>query len=50
MRTFLRDNGLALFFGALFLLALVGQAVAGFHTVNDGQLADGAAPPRSRPT
>jgi hypothetical protein len=31
MRTFPRDNGLAVFFGLLFLLALGGQAVAGFH-------------------
>jgi hypothetical protein len=44
MRTFLRHNGLALFFGALFLLALGGQAVAGFHAFNDDQVADGAAP------
>ena len=44
MRTFLRDNGVALFFGALFLLALAGQAVAGFHAFNDDQVADGAAP------
>jgi uncharacterized protein DUF6766 len=43
VRTFLRDNGLALFFGALFLLALAGQAVAGFHAFNDDQVADGAA-------
>src|SRR6187551_1440070 len=44
MRRFLRDNGLALFFGAAFLLALAGQAVAGFHALNDDQIADGAAP------
>ena len=44
MRTFLRDNGLVLFFGTIFLLALGGQAVAGFHDFNDGQLSDGAAP------
>ena len=43
MRTVLRDNGLALFFGVLFLLALGGQAVAGFHAFNDDQVADGAA-------
>ena len=42
MRT-LRDNGLALFFGLLFLLALGSQAVAGFHAFNDDQVADGAA-------
>ena len=44
MRTFLRDNGLVLFFGTIFLLALAGQAVAGFHDFNDGQISDGAAP------
>jgi hypothetical protein len=44
MRTFLRDNGLVLFFGAIFLLALGGQAVAGFHDFNDSQIGDGAAP------
>ena len=44
MRTVLRDNGLAVFFGLLFLLALGGQAVAGFHAFNDDQVADGAAP------
>ena len=44
MRTFLRDNGLALFFGAIFLMALAGQAVAGFLAFNDDQVADGAAP------
>jgi hypothetical protein len=44
VQRFLRDNGLVLFFGAIFLLALCGQAVAGFHAFNDDQLADGAAP------
>ena len=44
MRTFLRDNGLVLFFGTIFVLALAGQAVAGFHAFNDDQVADGAAP------
>jgi len=44
MKRFLRDNGLVLFFGAIFLLALGGQAVAGFHDFNDGQISDGAAP------
>jgi hypothetical protein len=44
VRTFLRDNGLVLFFGTIFLLALAGQAVAGFHDFNDGQISDGAAP------
>ena len=44
MRTFLRDNGLVLFFGTIFVLALAGQAVAGFHAFNDDQVADGASP------
>jgi hypothetical protein len=44
MRKLLRDNGLVLFFGAIFLLALVGEAIAGFHAFNDDQIADGAAP------
>src|SRR3954451_21034624 len=44
MKRFLRDNGLVLFFGGIFLLALGGQAVAGFHDFNDGQISDGAAP------
>ena len=44
MRRFLHDNGIVLFFGAIFLLALVGQAVAGFHAFDDDQVADGAAP------
>jgi hypothetical protein len=44
VRSFLRDNGLVLFFGAIFVLALAGQAVAGFHAFNDDQVADGAAP------
>ncbi|MCW2849210.1 MAG: hypothetical protein JWR90_3184 [Marmoricola sp.] len=39
-RRFLRDNGLGLFFGAIFLLALAGQALAGWKTFNDEQLAD----------
>jgi hypothetical protein len=44
VRKFLRDNGLVLFFGAIFLLALVGEAVAGFSAFNDDQIADSAAP------
>jgi hypothetical protein len=44
VRWFLRDNGLSLFFGGIFLLALVGQAVAGYHDFNDLQVADHAAP------
>jgi hypothetical protein len=44
MRKLLRDNGLALFFGTIFLLALLGEAIAGFYAFNDDQVADGAAP------
>jgi hypothetical protein len=35
MRRFLRHNSLSLFFGLLFLAALVGQAFAGWYQVND---------------
>jgi hypothetical protein len=34
MRRFLRDNSLSLFFLALFVLALVGQSIAGYNLVN----------------
>jgi hypothetical protein len=44
MRRFLRDNGLSLVFGALFLAALVGQAIAGHADFNNRQLASGAQP------
>jgi hypothetical protein len=44
MRRFLRDNGLGLVFGALFLLTLVGQAFAGKADLNHQQLADGGSP------
>jgi hypothetical protein len=37
LRRFARDNGLSLFFLALFLLALVGQAIAGYHDYNQDQ-------------
>lgn len=37
----LRDHGLSLFFGALFLLSLVGQAVSGLADYNNRQLATG---------
>ena len=40
-RSFLRDNGLSVFFGVLFLLALVGQAFAGWHDYNSEQQAEG---------
>ena len=34
MRRFLRDNSLSLFFLALFLLALLGQSIAGYNLYN----------------
>ncbi|CAA9281487.1 MAG: hypothetical protein AVDCRST_MAG41-3654 [uncultured Corynebacteriales bacterium] len=40
----LRDNGLSLFFGTIFLLALVGQAIAGLADHNNRQLAAGGDP------
>ncbi|MHA6791912.1 DUF6766 family protein [Pseudonocardia bannensis] len=42
MKRALRDNGLSLAFGLLFLAALVGQAFAGQADFNDRQLAQGA--------
>ncbi|MGD9989549.1 DUF6766 family protein [Pseudonocardia sp.] len=39
----LRRNGLWTFFAVLFVLALAGQAVAGFIDHNNQQIADGAA-------
>ncbi|MEV0074472.1 MULTISPECIES: DUF6766 family protein [unclassified Amycolatopsis] len=42
LRTLLRNNGLSLAFGALFLLSLVGQAWSGLVEFNDQQLAHGA--------
>jgi len=44
MRRFVRENSLGLVFGLLFLLALVGQAVAGLADVNAQQLTDGLPP------
>ena len=41
MRTFLRQNSLSLFFGAIFLAALVGQSFAGWASFNDTQVSDG---------
>jgi hypothetical protein len=35
MRRFVRENSLSLFFGVLFVGAVVGQAFAGWHQVND---------------
>ena len=41
MRRVLRDHGLGLFFGLIFLAALVGQAFAGWHQFNNDQAAEG---------
>ena len=41
---FLRDNGLSLFFGAAFLLALLGQSISGLADYNQQQLSSGADP------
>jgi hypothetical protein len=41
VRRFLRENSLSLAFLLLFLAALVGQAVAGWHQFNDQQVAGG---------
>jgi hypothetical protein len=40
----LRDNGLSLFFGGLFLLALVGESIAGVALYNNEQLSSGGDP------
>ena len=42
VRRVLRDNGLALAFGGLFLATLVGQAISGHAQFNDQQIANGA--------
>lgn len=44
MRRFVREHGLGLFFGLIFLLALLGQAVAGHAEFNNRQLTQGLAP------
>jgi hypothetical protein len=44
MRRILRDNGLGLVFGGLFLLMLAGQSFAGQAQYNEQQIADGAEP------
>ncbi len=41
MRRFVKENGLSLFFGLIFLLALLGQAIAGHAEFNSSQLAEG---------
>jgi hypothetical protein len=44
MRRFLFENGLSLFFGAIFLGTLVGQSFAGQHTYNAEQREHGGEP------
>lgn len=41
MRTTLRNNGLSLFFGLIFLLALLGQGLTGHALFNEEQLTEG---------
>ena len=41
MRRFVRESSLSLFFGVIFIGALVGQAFAGWHQFNNDQLAEG---------
>ena len=40
-RAFVKENSLSLFFLAIFLLALIGQAIAGHHLYNEEALAHG---------
>ena len=40
----LRDHGLSLFFGTIFLLALVGQAISGLAGYDNRQLSSGGEP------
>jgi hypothetical protein len=41
VRRFVRECSLSLFFGSIFLLALVGQGVAGWKQFNNDQVAEG---------
>ena len=41
MRRFLRENGLSVFFGVIFLAALLGQSLSGLAEVNQQQVAQG---------
>jgi hypothetical protein len=41
VRRFVRESSLSLFFGLIFLLALAGQALAGWQQFNGQQVADG---------
>ena len=40
MRTVIRHNSLGLFFGVIFIVSLVGQALVGWHLFNSEQLAE----------
>lgn len=44
MRRFLRDNGLSLFFLVIFLIAIVGQAFAGYANENERLAEHGQSP------
>jgi hypothetical protein len=44
MRRFLRENSLGLVFGVLFLIVLIGQAIAGHADFNQQQLTNGLPP------
>jgi hypothetical protein len=44
MRAWARDNGLSLFFLALFVVAVVGQSIAGQRVFNEEQLQHGGDP------
>ncbi len=39
MRRFVKENALSLFFGVIFLAALAGQAISGWHQFDDDQVA-----------
>ena len=43
-RGFLRENGLSLAFGGVFLATLIGQSVAGLADFNSQQITDGFEP------
>ncbi|MGC5171665.1 DUF6766 family protein [Micromonospora sp. DT81.3] len=40
----IKEHGLSIFFGTIFLLALLGQSIAGLFVFNEEQLSHGAAP------
>ena len=43
MRRFLRENGLTLFFGLIFIAALVAQAITGWDAFNEEQVRHGSS-------